>query len=311
MNQQSQGARGWAAAWQLAGYGQALGGRGATASQGGASGLHRVRASPPSLTHASRAVLVGLEAPAAALVAAAPVPAVGVDADGFVPGTDEGELGALVHVCGQRGLGGMHGLGAWGCWPWPLQFPPHMPNDLPPEVAMRKPCLCSGGSWHGHCHIPVAPPSLVALAQRLSHACHASHPQQSTLPPPRDTMGPLRSRATAPSPTPCAGQAVVPCTERGSSPACTPSLLPGCCPQLRPGGRATASKVQALTYTASVLVLGESLPALHLGRSRDRRDGEESALGSHRASRAQPLIPAPQSLLPCAPTCPSPPAGQA
>lgn len=45
---------------------------------------------------------------------------------------------------------------------------------------------------------------------------------------------------------------------------------------------------QPLTYTASILVLGESLPALHLRRSGNRQDGKESALGSrHRASRAQ------------------------
>lgn len=50
------------------------------------------------LSHASCAILVWLKAPAAALVAAAAVPTIGVDADGLVPGTDEGELSALICV---------------------------------------------------------------------------------------------------------------------------------------------------------------------------------------------------------------------
>lgn len=109
----SRGSGGGACPQQVAGCGQAFG-RGVMASQSGALGLpvglarlqwHGGRASQPSLTHASRAVLVGLEAPAAALVAAAAVPAVGVDADRLVPGADEGELFALICVCKQKGLG--------------------------------------------------------------------------------------------------------------------------------------------------------------------------------------------------------------
>lgn len=156
-----EGGGGWAATWQVAGCGQAFG-KGATPSQGGALGLlptslarlrwHGVRASQPSLTHASRAVLIGLKAPAAALVAAAAVPAIGVDADGLVPRADEGELDALIRVCKQRGLGvrwlgwqlraAGHGLSGSPCTCW----------MTPPELATHKPCLHPGGSRHGPGH---------------------------------------------------------------------------------------------------------------------------------------------------------------
>lgn len=51
-----------------------------------------------ALTHAGRAVVVGLEALVASPLAAALVAAVGVSADGAVGGAHRGELGALVLV---------------------------------------------------------------------------------------------------------------------------------------------------------------------------------------------------------------------
>lgn len=181
----SRGAGGWAATRQVTGCGQAFG-RGAIASQGGTLGLlavglarllwHGVRASQPSLTHASCAVLVGLKAPAAALVAAAAVPAVGVDADGLVPGADEGEPGTLVSVCKQRGLSVRQQ--GWELWAAGHGCPgsPWICCMTPLNVAMHKLCLCPGGSRHGHpaasllplqglwlwrdaCHMPAMPPA--------------------------------------------------------------------------------------------------------------------------------------------------------
>lgn len=73
-------------------------------------------------------------------------------------------------------------------------------------------------------------------------------------------------------------------------------------------GTGTPVLQQPLTYTASILVLGESLPALHLGRSRDHWG----------ITPGQPLSqqsPAPcfcsQSVTPYTHTWPSPPEGQA
>lgn len=106
-------------------------------------------------------------------------------------------------------------------------------------------------------------------------------PQHSALAAPCDTTVPLWSCTTVPFPGRAPGRQLylAPSHVAGSH------LPVSECP---PWGYATASWVQAhlclqqpLTYTASILVLGESLPALHLGRSRDRQDGEESALGSH------------------------------
>lgn len=54
--------------------------------------------SRPSLTNTGCAILIGLKAAVAALVTAATVSTIGVDADGPVPWTHKGKFYALVHV---------------------------------------------------------------------------------------------------------------------------------------------------------------------------------------------------------------------
>jgi len=266
----SQGGGGWAATQQVTGCGQAFG-RGATASQDGASELlptgsarlrgHGVRAPLPSLTHASCAVLVGLKAPAAALVAAAAVPAIGVDADRLVPGADKGELGALVRVCKRRGLS-VKWLG------WELR---------------------AGGPSGGGCAQAMPP----ALSTALS---------------PLPMMPQSTFRAV---PRPCAKQAAITHTQPHGSPACTPSHLPaaGCCPPAPSIPGAGTPVRPAATHLHSVHSCAGRIPARTTFGEKQRllRWGGISP-GQPLSQQSSALH---SCLPPCAHTQPSPPAGQA
>lgn len=272
---------------------------------GAGASWHGVRVSQLLLTHASCAILVWLKAPAAALVAATAVPAIGVDADGLVPGTDEGEFSALICVCKRvlsvRRLG--RELGASSPSSSPNTLDSHPSGSHAEAIPLPRRLTASP---QPPCCIAAAPPSLMAAAQ--SQPCLL--PQHSALAAPCDTMVPLWSCSAVPFPGRVPGRQLYLALSHVAGSHLPLSVSPmGLCYSIL--GTSTPV-LPAATHLHSVHSRAGRIPA------RTAFGKKQRLLGWGRISPGQPLSqqsPAPcfcpQSLTTYTHTWPSPPAGQA